>query len=380
MTTDSETTMTWLQALITKTYTSRCCYRSAMAASWIAVLGSLPALSAAEDAPKAANWYQVELVIFSQPKQDLSAEYWPEQLKPQYDNSAIQLMPADGFSEQAMLATEPGIVTDNALTALSAATEAQPLTPNLPTRPFTVPLLEEYQDGAFVLLNQEQLKQPTEVSDEPIVPINTARLKRKGHRILFQAHWRQPVHAKKESRAIIIRGGAALQEQPLPINANAAAFYELEGDIQLYLSRYLHLRPNLYLTLPLPPEWQPRHPNEIEAKLKTEQAMQQFMLSSDAQPSLAAMPPIADTPLPEASEPRAQYLTVKLDQSRRMRRNELHYIDHPLFGVLIRLTAYTPPLPEPEPEAIVPDETAPAASAAEVSDTSPTPVAAPANN
>ncbi len=40
-----------------------------------------------------------------------------------------------------------------------------------------------------------------------------------------------------------------------------------------------------------------------------------------------------------AAEPRYPYRhAVKLEQQRRMRSNEVHYIDHPLLGIVIKLT------------------------------------------
>ena len=45
--------------------------------------------------------------------------------------------------------------------------------------------------------------------------------------------------------------------------------------------------------------------------------------------------------------------TVVLRQHRRMRSNELHYIDHPLFGLLVRITPYETAKPE-EPPVIKP--------------------------
>jgi len=44
--------------------------------------------------------------------------------------------------------------------------------------------------------------------------------------------------------------------------------------------------------------------------------------------------------------------TVALRQKRRMRSNELHYLDHPLMGLLVKVTPYERPLPpiEDSPE------------------------------
>ena len=36
------------------------------------------------------------------------------------------------------------------------------------------------------------------------------------------------------------------------------------------------------------------------------------------------------------------HATYRMVQSRRMRSNELHYLDHPLFGVIVRINRYMP--------------------------------------
>ncbi|MGB5299133.1 MAG: CsiV family protein, partial [Thiogranum sp.] len=42
---------------------------------------------------------------------------------------------------------------------------------------------------------------------------------------------------------------------------------------------------------------------------------------------------------------------IRLRQQRRMRSKELHYFDHPRFGVIALITPYQPePEPEPEPQ------------------------------
>lgn len=53
---------------------------------------------------------------------------------------------------------------------------------------------------------------------------------------------------------------------------------------------------------------------------------------------------------------------VRLHQRRRMRSGEIHYLDHPRFGILVLATPYEPP-----------PETAPATEPTDTSDTSPAP-------
>ncbi|MEH6824781.1 MAG: CsiV family protein [Motiliproteus sp.] len=334
------------------------------------VLGLASLTAAAEtvaEATKTANWYQIELVVFTQPQQNLQAEYWQEQRQPTYTKNAIQLRPSAGFgpeyfrnpmpvAESEEQNTNPA---DPASALLPVDAQANPYT--LQPRQLPSPLRQEYSDNAFTLLTRTQQSPQTEL-DKPLLPINTSRLERRGHRILFQGRWRQPVHEKQQARSIVIRGGQALEPD----------HFELEGDIQLSLSRYIHLRPNLYLSLALPPEWQPRHPRAIEAQASELSPLADTApepeygseFDRELTPTTYPVPegfaalanplaepsaePIAE-PITEPLPPQTRYLTLALDQPRRMRRNKLHYLDHPLFGVLIRFTAYTP-----EPEVIAP--------------------------
>ncbi|MFT6914957.1 MAG: hypothetical protein ACJAWL_001256 [Motiliproteus sp.] len=284
-----------------------------------------------KESGKEPNWYRIELVVFTQPQQPLQAEYWQEQLQPAFTPNAVQLRPSAGFGSR-----------QRNVSAADSPTAPNPrLVRELPQLGYRA-----YNGGAFTLLNNQQRSQPTEAK-EPIRPIDIRRLERQGHRILFQGQWRQPVYEKGKARSIVIRGGERL----------APDYFELEGDIQLSLSRYIHLRPNLYLTLALPPEWQPRHPRAIEtlarASVNTQpkpgaiEALASVSANTQPKPgATTATPPVATGQLAidplQPSVPEPRYLTLPLDQPRRMSRNELHYLDHPLLGILIRFTAYTP--------------------------------------
>ena len=69
--------------------------------------------------------------------------------------------------------------------------------------------------------------------------------------------------------------------------------------------------------------------------------------------------------------------------SRRMRSDEVHYVDHPAFGVLALATAYQPPAPEEPavaPSAVPAAGATPTAASGEPAPaTTATPDATPAN-
>lgn len=66
---------------------------------------------------------------------------------------------------------------------------------------------------------------------------------RKGYKVLWHKAWRHQGLNKEEAPWILVRGGFSNYGR-----------HELEGAIQIYLSRYSHLRTNLWLTKFKPPE------------------------------------------------------------------------------------------------------------------------------
>jgi hypothetical protein len=106
------------------------------------------------------------------------------------------------------------------------------------------------------------------------------------YRPLVHLHWRQVVHAPAAAQAIDL--------DELPGAAKSQTSPRVEGSLRLSVARYLHL--------------------ETDLRLITGERSY-----------------LEDTPT----------TVYRLQQSRRMRSGELHYIDHPRFGVLALITPYT---------------------------------------
>ncbi len=142
-------------------------------------------------------------------------------------------------------------------------------------------------------------------------------------RVLFHAGWLQPVTSAKYSRKIHIKSGDILDN----------GMYELEGYISIDKGRYLHFRPNLYHS---------RHLSPSEAAVLQHaeaQPPQQFtaLNGEEAPQAQEVSAPIAEIPAvtSEASPFSTEFLTINMNQGRRMRSKEIHYLDHPLMGVLV---------------------------------------------
>ncbi|MDF1629736.1 MAG: CsiV family protein [Alcanivoracaceae bacterium] len=236
------------------------------------------------DLPKVMQekWYQIEVVAFAR-QSPLSDEYWRLDQQPDLNHSALI----------ALDSSEPRI-PEHADNIDSSAVAY----------------------GAWRVIDSD-------------LPLQQAadRMAKDGHRILLHKAWRQPVRERAHAFAVLVEGGdilpepvvadETLQDGELPPDTDAysamdssgqfttmpqiealestqepIAIRELQGALRFHLSRYLHIEPILWFG--------------------------------------------SDTA-------EGQRVWVKIDQNRRMRSEELHYLDHPLFGLLVRITPWNHP-------------------------------------
>ena len=147
------------------------------------------------------------------------------------------------------------------------------------------------------------------------------QLKKSGrYRILQHIAWRQPVVDKANSQPILIRAGRDFSEsfperayRPVEFSDTLTAeeeqnitnqVRELDGTINIVIGRYIHLYTNLVYRLPR------SNPTELQDAMNRDQILVDYSIKSH----------------------------------RRLRSRELHYVDHPLVGILIEAT----PIKEPE--------------------------------
>ncbi|WP_299201770.1 CsiV family protein [uncultured Amphritea sp.] len=147
------------------------------------------------------------------------------------------------------------------------------------------------------------------------------------YRVLFHEAWVQPIGGTKDQNVVRINGGDILDN----------GLYELDGYISIEKGRYLHFRSDLFHSRRLTP------------------AESQMLLKPSPGPAILSAPQLAeatttDETLTQSENDSANgnrylnqttipdFLTVEMDTARRMRSSELHYIDHPLFGMLVIIT------------------------------------------
>jgi len=273
------------------------------------------------------TWYQVELILFRQggnPKDHV--ERWPNDIKLTY--------PLDWqvLTNEVPVTDEPA--QENPETAPAATQQAiEPAGAD--------PLSRVPASRKLYLLPDTDLA----LNDQ------ARRIQRSNrYRLLFHGGWRQGMVEYGEEPSIIISVGEASGDHR-----------ELEGSINLKLQRYLHITTDLWLTdfatnfgqererwpeLPLPPYFPraatqtPADSSDISSGVSAGNSgsnssgnsnyWTQFQVSSPDYVSQIDQPYIIEN-------------IATVQQTRRMRSAELHYIDHPLVGILIQFTPIDPP-------------------------------------
>ncbi|MDP5070073.1 MAG: peptidoglycan binding protein CsiV, partial [Congregibacter sp.] len=160
-------------------------------------------------------------------------------------------------------------------------------------------------------------------------------LRRQGHQVVFHGTWWAQLNDAEQTPALIIDRSGDMDSLDWPA---------LQGSLQIYRSRYLHIVLDLWLnTLGdyLPAGWQIRTPPLGPASLKAETLSGRSMYpwSSREINAATALTPGQDASEPVVSSPNYPWHhAIVHRQSRRMRSGEIHYLDHPVVGVIVRIT------------------------------------------
>lgn len=289
------------------------------------------------------NWYQVEMLVFKRTSMPGETEAWPKNIALAYPPNIQHLIdPNNAQADTLSPLDTQDMDADTAVDSTNAELSASP-SPDQDT-------LKANEEQPFTLLPEDRFF---------IRGADYAIRKERGLTTLFHASWAQKMVALENAPAIIIRGGEAF-----------GGHRELEGTITLSVSRYLHLHTDLWLAeyeanygqadyhwpkLPQPPEPQLQSDELAGTPLPVTNT---FPLSTTAadpfkinlntgaganpSPSLSGVQTLDETLSSLANEPYLVKHIVLLDQKRRMRSEELHYIDHPRLGILIKIIPYTP--------------------------------------
>lgn len=264
-------------------------------------------------------WYRLEVILFAQSNliDALESERWPEEY--------VQARP---IAEEPARESARDVVV---IRGLDVPAGREPVTAASPqgTAPGTdsSPLPEE-----FSWLMQDELQLDAAVS----------RLKRSSSmKLLWHGGWLQPGLEREAALPVNI---SLPREEPLLDEQGQALPYppppQLEGTLRLVLSRYLHIEADLAYLLPVDPQQVAR--SQADKGVIEEQPTAVYgdagMDDEMAALAMATLSVEERDRLLRAAElgARPSWQVFHLRDSRRMRSGETHYLDHPLFGMVVQ--------------------------------------------
>ena len=259
-----------------------------------------------------ATWYQVELIIFSYDSEPSpTAELWRDDFNPVYPENTIILRSLNSQQEILDAALESAI-KNNKIVSDEAGQNAEGTDAEID------PEIDIEKDPYILLPDNEW-----QLSNE------AKRLERaSGIRIMEHIAWRQPVDERKKSHPILIQAG---QQYGLS--------FEVEGLVTVTENRHLHVDTNLFFSkykLEL-------FDNSLDWSSLNTPATEPEQSIDLTNTSIST---VENSVFFENSEPQHQReYTSELKHIRRLRADEIHYIDHPLFGLLVKVSSHK--LPDP---------------------------------
>ncbi|WP_296058265.1 CsiV family protein [uncultured Amphritea sp.] len=146
------------------------------------------------------------------------------------------------------------------------------------------------------------------------------------YQVLFHEAWIQPIGERKGENMVRINGGEILDN----------GLYELDGYISIDKARYLHFRSDLFHSRRLSPEEsqmliKPSPGPTLTTNAQANEPDSEIPLTQPQDSSMNGNRYLTQTSIPD-------FITVEMESARRMRSNELHYLDHPLFGMLVMIS------------------------------------------
>ena len=249
------------------------------------------------------GWYQVEMIVFAR-RNPTTEEQWPNTIKLRYPTRWVDLKDPDHPTE---ITTTTGLPTD--------ATSAT-----------AVPNIDLATDAWWTL--------PVEMRN---LNDHARKLERNAnYQLLFHEAWRQQITNARQATAVLINGGKLYGKH-----------YELEGSVTLSVATYLKISTNLWFSqFELNPVINEPLP-ETAANIWPEIPLRPNYASHISPTAVA--PTIAETAMIDTSaliteevETYSPRWTVLMKQERDMRSAEVHYLDHPLLGVIVRISPYRP--------------------------------------
>ena len=252
------------------------------------------------------GWYQVELLVFSRPHA-ATEEQWPKAIKMRYPARWVALK-----DPQAPAATDPA----------------------------TDPGSQQASSASIDFAKESYWSLP---ANERSLNDQAQRLARNNkYQVLFHQAWRQPIGSRKQATSILIHGGQ-----------HYGAHQELEGSINLSVATYLKLSTNLWFSqfqvnleqdsgwpdIPLRPDYQAAETGLASLNSELEPTSNLALAGEAGVDRGVTWGAAAEQE--EVANPYVPRQIILMQQERDMRSGEVHYLDHPLLGVIVKVTPFS---------------------------------------
>lgn len=286
----------------------------------------LLAAPALAQVPFEERWYQIEVTVFAHDNAMQSREIWPMELlqqpvarstRPLDTMMSVYDLP-DWSVLDASLTDAPvaeGIALTQAVAAAQPIDDRSTGAPVLRSSTFRLP--DPLRDAFLALPSSDQQFQDT----------NRALAGTGRYRVMYHSAWRQPMRGSSQSIPVWLEGGNRFGQR-----------HELEGSLNFRFN-----------------------PGQDRVVLDVRLWLTQFSAMPPADSVEISLPDLPEAVIsqrkPEGMPDEQQWhnaQVIPVLNTRELRSNEFHYLDHPAVGVIVQIQPYTvPPWPEPElaPEA-----------------------------
>ena len=249
-------------------------------------------------------WVQVEMTLFTYENANLDAEVWsPEKLSIGFPDQLLALRNIADVLQLDDWSVLTGIPAAGMPAELPAPLPAGPR-PYAPGDSFTMPDLER---DAFQAL-------PPSAHD--FASTNRTLSQSPAHRIVYHNAWRQPLQRRSATPAVALQGGREFGERS-----------EVEGSVVVHAGSTrdrLTMEANLWLTQ-----------FGADAGVKSEWTLPVLPTALQSRGGVDVLQ-------------QTEYAVTRImqfNQSREMRQDQFHYLDHPALGMLVQVTTYERPAP-----------------------------------
>jgi hypothetical protein len=250
------------------------------------------------------GWYQVEMIVFAR-KYPENQEHWPSNIRLRYPSNWVELKDPNQLSEEAID------------TAVDAGANS---------------MIDLAKAGFYQLPSSEQSLGP-----------QAQKLARDSrYQLLFHQAWRQEIGSQKNAKSILIYGGETFGEHQ-----------QLEGSIRLSVATYLKIQTNLWLSAfdinvgqEQTNNWPaiPLRPNRAAVSNASLALDADFTHALTAENNQWKQLDDSNFDAATSSEEKDAYITreiILVREERDMRSTEVHYLDHPVVGIIIKIIPYS---------------------------------------